>query len=144
MCLRAPARCRHLVLRSCVETWFHHSSIPCDRHASCVWCLGALLLGRALCVLCVSSLLLCGLLFSVTLVGCAVIRGIGNLKSVRSGGQGERSGALQLRYNATLHGTQLCLSFAEAFCESLLSSLVTKKGQNRGAVTIGDGDDLYH
>ena len=35
-------------------------------------------------------------------------------------------------------------AFAEEFCESLLSSLVTKKGQNRGAVTIDDVDDLYH
>ena len=35
-------------------------------------------------------------------------------------------------------------SFAEEFCESLLSSLVTKKGQNRGAVTIDDVYDLYH
>ena len=35
-------------------------------------------------------------------------------------------------------------AFAEEFCESLLSSFVTKKGQNRGAVTIEDVDDLYH
>ena len=35
-------------------------------------------------------------------------------------------------------------AFAEEFCESLLSSLVTKKGQNRGAVTIEDVDYLYH
>ena len=35
-------------------------------------------------------------------------------------------------------------AFAEEFCESLLSNLVTKKGQNRGAVTIDDVDDLYH
>ena len=35
-------------------------------------------------------------------------------------------------------------AFAEEFCESPLSSLVTKKGQNRGAVTIEDVDDLYH
>ena len=35
-------------------------------------------------------------------------------------------------------------AFAEEFSESLLSSLVTKKGQNRGAVTIEDVDDLYH
>ena len=35
-------------------------------------------------------------------------------------------------------------AFAEEFCESLLSSLVTKKGQNRGAGTIDDVDDLYH
>ena len=35
-------------------------------------------------------------------------------------------------------------AFAEEFCESLLSSLVTKKGQNRGAATIKDVNDLYH
>ena len=35
-------------------------------------------------------------------------------------------------------------SVAEEVCESLLSSLVTKKGQNRGAGTIDDVDDLYH
>ena len=29
------------------------------------------------------------------------------------------------------------------FCESVLSSFVTKKGQNKGAVTIEDVDDLY-
>ena len=34
--------------------------------------------------------------------------------------------------------------FAEEFCESLLSSLVMKKGQNRVAVTIDDVDHLYH
>ena len=34
--------------------------------------------------------------------------------------------------------------FAKEFCESLLSSLVTRKGRNRGAVTIDDVDDLYH
>ena len=52
---------------------------------------------------------------------------------------------LQLPYYATLHGTQLCLvqAFAEDFCESLLSRLVTKKRQNSGAVTINDVDDLY-
>ena len=35
-------------------------------------------------------------------------------------------------------------AFAEEFCESLLSSLVTKKGRNRAAVTIEDVEDLYH
>ena len=35
-------------------------------------------------------------------------------------------------------------SFAEEFRESLLFSLVTNKGQNRGAVTIDNVDDLYH
>ena len=52
---------------------------------------------------------------------------------------------LQLPYCATLHHTQPCLgqAFAEEFCEILFSSLVTKKGQNRGAVTIDDVDDLH-
>ena len=35
-------------------------------------------------------------------------------------------------------------AFPEEFCECLLSSPVTKKGQNRGAVKIEDVDDLYH
>ena len=35
-------------------------------------------------------------------------------------------------------------SFAEAFRESLLSRLVKNKRQNRGAVTIGVVDELYH
>ena len=35
-------------------------------------------------------------------------------------------------------------AFAEEFCESLLSSLMTKKEQNIGAVTIDDVDDQYH
>ena len=35
-------------------------------------------------------------------------------------------------------------AYAEKLCESLLSSLVTKREQNRGAVTIDDVDDLYH
>ena len=58
------------------------------------------------------------------------------------------------KYEHTVATALLCLTawhtampgqaFAEEFCESLLSSLVTKKGQNRGAVTIQDVDDLYH
>ena len=35
-------------------------------------------------------------------------------------------------------------SFAEELYESLLSSLVTTKGQNRGVVTIDDVYDLHH
>ena len=58
------------------------------------------------------------------------------------------------KYERTVATAQLChtawhsampgQSFAEEFCESLHSSLVMKKGQNRGAVTIDDVDDLYH
>ena len=33
--------------------------------------------------------------------------------------------------------------FNEEFCESLLSSLITKKIQNKGAVTIEDVGNLY-
>ena len=63
-------------------------------------------------------------------------------------------GSRLLKYERTLAAALLCQTawhsampgqaFAEEFCESLLSSLVTKKGQNRGAVTIEDVDDLYH
>ena len=59
-----------------------------------------------------------------------------------------------LKYERTVAAAPLChtawhtampgQAFAEEFCESLLSSLVTKKGQNRGAVTIEDVDDLCH
>ena len=59
-----------------------------------------------------------------------------------------------LKYERTVANALLChtawhtampgQAFAEEFCESLPSSLVTKKGQNRGAVTIEDVDDLYH
>ena len=59
-----------------------------------------------------------------------------------------------LKYENTVATALLChtawhtampgQAFAEEFRESLLSSLVTKKGQDRGAVTIEDVDDLYH
>ena len=59
-----------------------------------------------------------------------------------------------LKYKRTVATALLChtawhtampgQAFAEEFCESLLSSLVTKKGQNRGAVTIEDVENLYH
>ena len=59
-----------------------------------------------------------------------------------------------LKYEHTVATALLChtawhtampgQAFAEEFRESLLSSLVTKKGQNRGAVTIEDVDDLYN
>ena len=63
-------------------------------------------------------------------------------------------GDTRLKYKRTIATALLChtawhsampgQSFAEEFCESLPSSLVTRKGQNRGAVTIDDLDDLYH
>ena len=59
-----------------------------------------------------------------------------------------------LKYEHTVATALLCHTawhsampgqlFAEEFCEGLLSSLVTKKGQNRGALTIDDVDELYH
>ena len=62
-------------------------------------------------------------------------------------------GDTHLKYERTIATALLChqpwhsampgQSFAEGFC-GLLSSLVTNKGQNRGAVTIGDFVDLYH
>ena len=64
-----------------------------------------------------------------------------------------KTGGTFLKYERTVATALLChtawhpampgQSFAEEFCESLLSSLVTKEGQNRGAVTIDDVDDLY-
>ena len=56
----------------------------------------------------------------------------------------ERTVATALLCHTAWHTAMLGQAFAEEFCESLLSSLVTKKGQNRGAVTIEDVDDLYH
>ena len=63
-------------------------------------------------------------------------------------------GSTLFKYKRTVATALLChtawqsampgRAFAEEFCESLPSSLVTKKGQNRGAVTIEDVDDLYH
>ena len=63
-------------------------------------------------------------------------------------------GDTPLKYERTVATAPLCHTawhtampgqvFAEELCESLLSSLLTKKGQNRGAVTIEDVDDLYH
>ena len=63
-------------------------------------------------------------------------------------------GGTFLKYKRTVASALLChtawhsampgQAFAQEFCESLLSSLVTKKGQNTGAVTIDDVDDLYH
>ena len=63
-------------------------------------------------------------------------------------------GSTLLKYDCPVATALLChtawhsampgQAFAEEFCEGLLSSVVTKKGQNRGAVTIEDDDDLYH
>ena len=56
----------------------------------------------------------------------------------------ERSVATALLCHTAWHSAMPRQPFAEEFCESLLCSLVTKKGQNRGAVTIDHVDDLYH
>ena len=55
----------------------------------------------------------------------------------------ERTVATALLCHTAWHTAMPRQAFAEEVCESLLSSLVTKKGQNRGAVTIEDVDDLY-
>ena len=52
--------------------------------------------------------------------------------------------ATALLCHTAWHSAMPGQAFAEEFCESLLSSLVTKNGQNRVAVTIEDVDDLYH
>ena len=56
----------------------------------------------------------------------------------------ERTVATALLCHTAWHSAMPAQAFAEEFCESLLSSLVTKKRQNRGAVTIDDVDDLCH
>ena len=56
----------------------------------------------------------------------------------------ERTVATALLCHTAWHTAMPGQAFAEQFCESLLSSLLTKNGQNRGAVTIEDVDDLYH
>ena len=56
----------------------------------------------------------------------------------------ERPVATALLCHTAWHTAMPGQAFAEEFFESLLSSLVTKKGQNRGAVTIEDVEDLYH
>ena len=56
----------------------------------------------------------------------------------------ERTVATALLCHTAWHTAMPGQAFAEEFFESLLSSLVTKKGKNRGAVTIEDVDDLYH
>ena len=56
----------------------------------------------------------------------------------------ERTVATALLCHTAWHSAMPGQCFAEGVCESLLSCLVTKKGQNRGGVTIDDIDDLYH
>ena len=56
----------------------------------------------------------------------------------------ERTVATALLCHTAWHTAMPGHTFAEEFRESLLSNLVIKKGQNRGAVTIEDVDDLYH
>ena len=56
----------------------------------------------------------------------------------------ERTVATALLCHTAWHSAMPGQSFAEELCESLLSSLVTKNGKNRRAVTIDDVDDLYH
>ena len=56
----------------------------------------------------------------------------------------QRTVATALLCHTAWHTAMPGQAFAEEFGESLLSSRVTKKGQNRGAVTIDDVDDLYH
>ena len=56
----------------------------------------------------------------------------------------ERTVATLLLCHTAWHTVMPGQALAEEFCEGLLSSLVTKKGHNRGAVTIEDVDDLYH
>ena len=56
----------------------------------------------------------------------------------------ERTVATALLCQTAWHSAMPGQASAGEFCEGLLSSLVTKKGQNRGAVTIEDVDDLYH
>ena len=56
----------------------------------------------------------------------------------------ERTVATALLCHAAWHSAMPGQFFAEEFCESLLSGLIMKKEQNRGAVTIEDVDNLYH
>ena len=54
----------------------------------------------------------------------------------------QRTVAIALLCHTAWHTAMPGQAFAEEFCESLLSSLVTKKGQNRDAVTIEDVDNV--
>ena len=56
----------------------------------------------------------------------------------------ERTVATALLCHTAWHAAMLGQAFAEEFCQSVLSSLVRNEGQNRGAVTIDNADDLYH
>ena len=66
------------------------------------------------------------------------------LDRLNMGGTYERTVATALLCHTAWHSAMPGQAFAEEVCESLLSSLVTRKGQNRGAATIEDVDDLYH
>ena len=55
----------------------------------------------------------------------------------------ERTVATALLCHTAWHSAMPGQAFPGEFCERLLSSLVTKKGQKRGAVTIDDVDDMY-
>ena len=56
----------------------------------------------------------------------------------------ERTVATALLCHTAWHTAMSGQAFGEQFCEGLLSSLLTKKGHNRGAVTSDDLDDVYH
>ena len=55
----------------------------------------------------------------------------------------ERTVAPALLCHTSWHSAMPGQAFAEELCESLLSSLVTKNGRNKGAVTIEDVADRY-
>ena len=56
----------------------------------------------------------------------------------------ERTVATALLCHTAWHSDMPGQAFAEKFSESVLSSVVTKKGQNRAAVTFEDVDNLDH
>ena len=55
----------------------------------------------------------------------------------------EQAVAIALLCYTSWHSAMPWQAFAAQLCGNLLSSLVTKKGQNKGAVTIEDVDDLH-
>ena len=54
----------------------------------------------------------------------------------------ERIVATALFCHTSWHSAMPGQAFAEEFCENLLSNLETKKGQNKGDMSIEDVDDL--
>ena len=56
----------------------------------------------------------------------------------------ERTVATALLFHTAWHSAMPGQGYVEECCESLLSSPVTKKTQNRAAVTIDDVEDVYH